>query len=396
MDRIDRRILLTLLGAIFTALLGVGIIVPILPIYAEDLGATSTMLGLMVAGFSVSRGLLQPVVGGWSDRRGRKRFLATGLLIYAVAGLLYVVAGSVLDLILIRIGHGVGSAMIVPIAMSYIGDLAPEGEEGRYMGIFNIALFAGIGSGPVIGGLFLDGFGAESAFLAMSSLAALALVLVGVVLPADGGRAGGARPPLLVTLRRMAGDRRVIGILLPRMATMVVMVPTMAFLPLLMASFMDASGVQIGAVIAARTLTNAVLQTPFGRLADRHDRGRLVVIGSAVVTAALFTVPVVESFVPLLVVFAVMGAGEAVVWPALGALAATEGRTYGQGSMMGVFNMAMSAGIFVGSLGAGTIADAFGLQWAFVAVGVVVLAAALVGQRLLASRPAPAVPARVG
>lgn len=363
---------------------------PILPIYAEDLGATSTLIGLMVAGFSVSRGLLQPVVGGWSDRRGRKRFLATGLAIYAVAGLLYVVAGSVLDLILIRIGHGVGSAMIVPIAMSYVGDLAPEGEEGRYMGIFNIALFAGIGSGPVIGGLFLDGFGAESAFIAMSSLAALALLLVGVVLPSDSGRADGARPPLRHTLRRMAGDRRVLGILLPRMATMVVMVPTMAFLPLLMEGFMDATGVQIGAVIAARTLTNAVLQTPFGRLADRHDRGRLIVVGSGVVAAALFVVSVVESFGLLLVVFVVMGAGEALVWPALGALAATEGRTYGQGSMMGVFNMAMSAGVFVGSLGAGSVADAFGLEWAFVAVGVVVAVSAVVGERLLASRPEPA------
>ena len=70
--------------------------------------------------------------------------MLAGLFLYALIGLAFPLATSVEHLILIRIVHGVGSAMITPIAMSYVGDLAPPEEEGRYMGMFNIALFSGI------------------------------------------------------------------------------------------------------------------------------------------------------------------------------------------------------------------------------------------------------------
>lgn len=379
----DRRILLTLLATVFVALLGLGIIIPIMPLYAEELGASSTMIGLMVAGFSVSRGICQPIVGGLSDRRGRRRFMLVGLTVYSLTGLLFVVAGSVLDLMLIRIVQGVGSAMIIPIAMSYVADLAPAGEEGRLMGQLNVALFAGIGSGPVVGGVFLDGLGMESAFYAMSAMAGIALLLVRFVLPADHGRKVVDRPPLLQTFTAMIHSPRVVGIMSARASTMVVMVPSMAFLPLLMEEFMDASGSQIGVVIATRTLTNAALQTPFGRLADRFDRGRLVLVGSCIMAGAMLSIPHAGQFVYLVAIFAVMGIGEAVVWPTLGALATEEGRHFGQGSTMGVFNMSMSLGILIGSIGAGTMADLYGLSAAFTAVGILLVVVAVVATRLI-------------
>jgi DHA1 family multidrug resistance protein-like MFS transporter len=124
-----------------------------------NLGATGITLGLMTAAFSISQGIIQPVVGSLSDRHGRKRFLVTGLLLYAAVGVIYTLAASIKHLILIRILHGIGSAMIVPIVMAYIGDMAPQGQEGKYMGMLNIAIFAGIGVGPVLGGLFLDTMG---------------------------------------------------------------------------------------------------------------------------------------------------------------------------------------------------------------------------------------------
>ncbi len=87
--------LATLFLAVFIALLGLGIVIPLLPVYADNLGASGIMIGLMVAGFSISRGVLQPFVGGWSDRHGRKRFLVSGLLIYSVVGFSFTLATSV-------------------------------------------------------------------------------------------------------------------------------------------------------------------------------------------------------------------------------------------------------------------------------------------------------------
>ena len=164
------RILVTVMLSVFIALLGVGVIIPVLPLLATKLGASGFSLGLITAAFSLSRGLLQPIVGSLSDRWGRKGFLVAGLFIYGLVGLLIPNANNVAQLICIRLFQGVGAAMIVPVAMAYASFLAPVGQEGRYMGTINIAIFCGIGCGPVIGGLFSDLWGLSSVFSIMAAL----------------------------------------------------------------------------------------------------------------------------------------------------------------------------------------------------------------------------------
>jgi MFS family permease len=385
----QRHLLITLLLSVFIALLGIGIIVPVMPVFAESLGAGGLALGFIIAAFSVARGICQPVVGNLSDRWGRKGFLLGGLAIFALVGLLMPEATTVGGLLLIRCLHGVGSAMIVPVAMAYVGDHAEVGHEGRFMGLLNIAIFSGIGGGPLLGGIFTDLWGMASAFYAMAALSLLAWLLVLIQMP----RATVSRPgrPVGVygALRIMMASRRTVGILLARLSTMIIMVPTMAFLPLLMHGTFAASGLQIGMVIAARTLVNALLQFPCGRLADRMDKVRLLRLGTLVISAVMCLVPLAGTFWMLLGLFVVLGAGEALIWPTLGALATEEGRHYGQGNMMGVFNLAMSGGVFCGAMGAGIISDLFGLHWAFFLIGLLVLGLTFYASRLITSPPRP-------
>jgi len=383
----EKRTLVILLLALFIAALGVGIIAPIIPIYAMDLGATGLTLGLMIAAFSISRGALQPVVGNLSDRRGRKRFLVAGLSIYAVMGLTYTLATSVEHLILIRLFHGVGSAMIVPIVMAYIGDLTPQGQEGKYMGMLNIALFAGISGGPILGGVFWDTIGINPAFYAMSALTAASLVLILTLLPPQrSDREIQSTPGLLTTLRRMLHNSRVVGMLLPRIGTMIVMVPSLGFLPILMHKLMGATGMEIGIVIAARTIVTAGLQIPFGRIADRHNKVALILTGSLIASAGVFVMPFATDFLQLVWLSVFIGIGEALIWPTLGAIAVEEGHQYGQGSMMGVFNMAMSLGILIGSLVAGSFMDLIGLEYVFYVVSIILVVSAVAGGLLIARR----------
>lgn len=369
-----RQVLVTLLLSVMIALLGIGIIVPVVPVLAVNLGASGLSLSLIIAAFSFSRSILQPVIGSLSDRWGRKGFLLSGLLVYASVGLLFPQATSVLNLIAIRALHGVGSAMIVPVAMAYVSDMAPPGEEGRYMGKLNIAIFAGIGGGPLLGGVFTDLWGMAAAFYAMAGLSFLALLLVLFQMPALEVRAQKETPlALRHALASMLRRRRTRGILLARLSTMIIMVPTMAFLPLLMHQWFNASGRQIGAIIACRTLVNALLQTPGGRLADRFDKVLLLRIGCLIIGTVICLVPLAANFWWLLLLFVVLGMGEAIIWPVLGALASEEGRRYGQGTMMGVFSLAMSSGVLLGALGSGISSDLLGLRWSFVLIGVVVL-----------------------
>jgi DHA1 family multidrug resistance protein-like MFS transporter len=387
----ERRTLVILLLALFIAVLGVGIIAPIIPIYATDLGATGVTLGLMLAAFSISRGALQPVVGSLSDRHGRKRFLVAGLSIYAAMGLTYTLATSVEQLILIRLLHGVGSAMIVPIAMAYIGDLTPRGQEGKYMGMLNIALFAGISGGPILGGIFRDTIGINPAFYTMSALTAASLGLILTLLPPQrSDREIQPTPGLLTTLRRMLHNSRVVGMLLPRIGTTVVVIPSMGFLPILMDKLMGATGVEIGIVIAARTIVTAGLQFPFGKLADRYNKVVLILTGCLVISAGVFLMPFAADLLHLVLLSVLIGVGEALIWPTLGAIAVEEGHHYGQGSMMGVFNMAMSLGVLIGSLVAGSFMDLIGLEYAFYIVSIILAVSAVAGGLLIARSGPPA------
>jgi len=381
-----RQILITLLLSVFIALLGIGIIIPVMPVFATELGANGLALGMIIAAFSVSRGLLQPVVGNLSDRLGRKGFLVTGLFIYGVVGLLIPQAGSIINLLLIRAFQGVGSAMIVPIGMAYMSVLAPPGQEGRYQSYLNIAIFCGIGCGPVIGGIVSDLLGFESVFYVMAVLSFGAFTLVLKNMPAQQAQVKASTTGLLKSLQMMMQSRLTRGILLARLVTMVIMVPSMAFLPLLMTQTIGASGLQIGFVIACRTLVNAVLQVPAGKVADKYNKLFLLITGCICLSGVIMLIPFMKTFVMFLLIYCLLGLGEAIIWPVLGAYASIEGRKrYGHGTMMGVFSLAMSGGIMAGAMLAGFSMDVWGIEFAYFVTAATVLIGTSVAALLIRS-----------
>jgi len=376
--------LLTLLLSVFIALLGIGIIVPVMPIFARELGAGGFALGMIIAAFSITRGVLQPVIGNLSDRWGRKNFFTTGLFVYGLVGLFIPHAGGVPQLIVIRAFHGIGSAMIVPIAMAYMSFFAPAGQEGRYMSYLNIAIFCGIGCGPIIGGLLSDIWGLAAVFYIMAALSFAAFLLAIVYLPGRIEAGHQAARPLLASMRGMLASGRTCGILLARYTTMIIMVPSMAFLPLLMSRWPGSSGLQIGMIIACRTLVNAVFQLPFGRIADRYNRLLLLLASSIVLGLVILLIPLIDSFLQMAVLYLLMGTAEAAIWAVLGAYASEEGRRhYGHGTMMGVFSFAMSAGVFTGAVLAGFSMNSWGIERAYYVTGSVVLALSLLAAAMI-------------
>ncbi|MEE4241968.1 MAG: MFS transporter [Desulfopila sp.] len=376
--------LVTLLLSVFIAFMGIGIIVPIMPVFAGELGAGGLALGMIIAVFSITRGVLLPVVGNLSDKWGRKSFLAAGLFIYGLVGLLIPEAESVNQLITIRAFHGVGSAMIVPIAMAYLSLLAPTGQEGRYMSYLNIAIFSGIGCGPVIGGLIFDIMGFAAVFHLMALLSFFALFLVISFMPRH--VPGKSIRPLgiLPSLRNMAASLKTSGILLARCGTMIIMVPTMAFLPLIMSEWEGSSGLLIGIVIAARTLVNALLQVPFGKLSDRYNKLTIMSGSTSCLVLAVMCIPWMENFAQMLILYLFLGAAEAAVWAVLGAYASIEAKKhYGHGTMMGVFAMAMSLGVFFGAVISGITMDKLGIIVAFTITGCTVLVISLTAAAMI-------------
>jgi DHA1 family multidrug resistance protein-like MFS transporter len=349
--------------SIFSSMLGLGIIAPLLPLYAESLGASVIWIGVIFSGFSISRALFMPLVGHISDRKGRRVFIYTGLFVYAVISLGYIWASRVSELTFVRLVHGLASAMVVPIAQAYIGELSPEGEEGTWMGYFNAAFVAGFGIGPLMGGVLTDYFSMDTAFYTMGVFNLLAFVLVFFLLPEVSHRKESNEVPQ-PHLPRMRESRVMKGLLSFRAVQSLGMGALMTFLPLF-GTDLGLSPGQIGAVLAMYFLLVSTSQLLSGRIADVFNRKGLVISGSLVSLAFLALIPFMQHLWQLLALCIFGAIGGTLSLPASSALTVEEGKKYGMGAAMGVLNMAMSIGMAVGPILGGLIADQVNINSVF-------------------------------
>jgi multidrug resistance protein len=143
-------------GVIWTTvaidLIGFGIVLPILPQYAERFGVGAALIGVLSASFSLAQLIFAPVWGRLSDRFGRKPILLVSLFGTALGSLLTGVAGSIWILFVGRILDGVSGAS-VSVAQAAVGDVSPPSQRARLMGLLGAAFGVGFVVGPAIGAL---------------------------------------------------------------------------------------------------------------------------------------------------------------------------------------------------------------------------------------------------
>lgn len=376
--------LIVLLGTNFIAMTGVGFVVPFLPLFARELGASGFALGLLVAGFSLSMAVVQPLAGSFSDTYGRKRFLSAGLAIFAVCGFSYNLTDSVTDIMIVRFVQGIGAGMVFPVATAYMADWAPPQYEGRYMGLFNVSLMAGFGSGPIIGGILNDLFGIKSAFYGMGCASFLALIIVIIALPEIRARkVDNENTQLFRVFQSILKNRRMRGVLLVRMNMMLAIFSSFVFLPVIMSEGLNTSATMIGVVLTSRTLVSAALQIPCGWLADRYNRVTLTIISVLSVAGFISLFGFSTAVWHVTVLFILMGVGEALFLPTTSALAMEDGHAFGMGATMGIFNTALTLGMFVGSISVGFLIDQFGFGLAYALIAGVVAFTCVVGSPMM-------------
>ncbi len=365
--------MLALNGAIFVSMLGFGIISPILPIYAQGMGASSLMLGVMFGAFSFSRALVVPWVGILSDRLGRKQFLLASLLGFGVLALALIWAASPLDLTINRLIQGVFSAMLMPVAMAMVADLAPKGFEGRAFAGFNTAFLLGLGTGPFVGGFIYDVFGVNANFIFLSAVClvsfVMVLLLVGNTVPlTPQDEPGGFWRDL-----RLLQDRTMQGLFINRVATNLGTAIYLSFLPVLGAS-KGLSSFEIGILFGVNTLVMTVIQKPSAWLADTRFRLCLGVAGSVMIGVCRILLVWADGFTTFLLVIILDGLAAGLIMPAINALGIEAGRERqaGMGAVMGFFTLALSIGFLVGPVLGGFLADHTSLQTSFYIIGICV------------------------
>ena len=312
--------------------------------------------------------MFTPLIGRLSDLKGRKNLLLVGLTGYTILSFFYAAADTTSSLVIIRFFHGLASAMVLPISMAYIGDIAPKNEEGKYLGTFTISFFMGLAAGPVIGGTLYDIWHMNAAFYAMGAISFLSLLFLIFMLPEINAHKK-IKPSSLKTILK---DKTMQAMFIFRLMNAFGVAALMGFLPLL-AQKINVSVFQIGFVVTTNLLVSSLLQRYFGIIADKSDKVKMSIIGSIMMLIALALMPLSTGFYTLLLFNLLMGFGSAISIPAGSAITAQLGRKLGMGSVMGIFNTAFGIGGGIGPIIAGLMMVAFGLATVFVSSAVIVL-----------------------
>lgn len=375
MNRYGVNIFITLFFSIFVAVTGVGIVIPLLPVYAHDLGASGFYISMIFGSFSLSRTFLLPYFGRMSDRRGRKPYIVLGLLSYGVISLGFMMAETVETLILLRFLHGIASAMVMPVAQAYVGDITPPGKEGFYMGLFSMSMFAGLSLGPFMGGIINSKYGLGAAFAGMGILAAFAFILSLFFLPPIRLERVNLDKRKMEPWKKILSNRVILGLVSFRFAYTTCVGVIWCFLPLYMKIHFDLGSSASGTLVMLMVLIGAVFHVPFGYAADKLNKMVLMMTGGTVVILSMVSFEWSEGFYSLLASVSAFGIGGGIAVPALSAIAVSEGKkAKAVGSVMAILTMAHSMGMLTGSLIAGVVMDFIDLRHAFPMGSVIMLA----------------------
>jgi len=374
MERLDKKIFGTLFFSIFSSITGVGIVVPLLPVYAHDMGASGLYIGLIFGVFAFSRTVFLPYFGRKSDQQGRKPFIVAGLLGYTVISFAFTLAKRVEYIILIRFIQGIASAMIMPATQAYVGEIAPPKREGMVMGFFNLSIFVGLSVGPVIGGIMKDWISLDSAFVTMGCLSGigffLSLLLLPSVEPARTLKTESDRG----LWSRLMKDRLISGIFLYRLVYTAAISTIWGFLPVFANLEFAISSSEIGILIMLGILVSGLLQTPMGIAADKHNKRLMIVSGGCIVIGSLMGFKLSRGFWDLFFANVAFGVGGSMSMAPLMAIAVQKGaESRAMGGVMGLMTMAHSLGMMSGAMLMGILMDYMNMRLAFLFISLSML-----------------------
>jgi MFS family permease len=339
-----------------------GILLPAVPRYVEGpLGGNDVAVGLSVAAFAVTALFLRPWAGRLGDRRGRRLLMLVGGAAVAVSVLGYVVATTVPLLFAFRLMSGFGEAFFFTGAASAINDLAPESRRGEAVSFFSLALYVGIGIGPVIGEALMESVGFTATWLVAGGFAVLAAVLT---LGVPETRPEGEPPAEPAGLIHPAALRPGTALL----ASVWGMSGFFAFVPLY-ALDIGLEGSRFvfllySAIVVAIRSFGARIPDIIGPVVASRSALATSTVGLAVV--ALWSSPT-----GLFVGVSIFAVGSALAFPGLMMLALRGTPASQRGAIIGTFTAFVDLGFGLGPATLGVVSEAFGYRGLFLTASAV-------------------------
>ena len=361
----ENSALLMICVATGITMLGQGIIAPVLPLYANEFGVSTAMVGATISVFGLARILFNLPSGILSDRFGRRIFLVGGPLVTALGTFLSAFAGDIWQLLAFRFIAGIGSAMFMTAGLTVIADISTPENRGRNLSLHLGSLLVGVSIGPAVGGLTAELFGLQAPFYLVGTLSALCAVWAVRVVPETGGRAmtptstADAAPPVAwFSLRPLLANQ---GLLLVSLVTFSIFFTRtgsrQTILPLFGNDEFGLTAGALGAIFAMMAFINLLTIVPAGVWADRYGRKRTIVPSALLAAGALCLFAFTNSLAVFLIAAMLLALGTGISGPAPAAYAADVIPDNARGLGMGLFRTYSDVGFVVGPLLLGWIDD---------------------------------------
>lgn len=346
----NRSALAILFVIVFIDLLGFGMVIPVMPLYAARLGASEAWVGLLSAGYSLMQFVFAPIWGRWSDRVGRRPVLLISIAMTALAFAMYGAASTFGILLVSRLFAGAATANIA-IARAFVADVTPPEGRAKGMGIIGAAFGLGFVLGPAIGGFLSQAVSVSFPAYVAAALAGANGIAAYFVLPEPEERSvrEEARRVRFVEFfkeMRRPGIRRLILIFGLTVLAFAAMEATYALLVTkrygLDLEHVDYLFAYIGVLIVI------VQGGLIGRLTRAYGEKKLLVAGLVLQAVALALLPFAVTTIGLVLATAPLAIGSGLSQPSLASLLSRFARADDQGGTLGMGESAAAIGRVVG------------------------------------------------
>ncbi len=378
--------LIVLFATVLVDMIGFGIVLPLLPYYAESFGASPFDVTLLVASFSAMQFLAVPFWGRISDRHGRRPFIVLGLFASALSYLLFGLAQSLTVLFVSRIAAGAAGGTI-SVAQAYVADATGPEDRARGMGMLGAASGLGVLIGPAIGGYFSQFGYAVPGFIAAGLCAVNGLAAI-VILPESRRaeeRAAG-RGTQAATLRSWVATLTAYPFVL-LLAVYFLAIMSFSAMTGVLALFAERAhgmdAMDMGVVFATAGGTTVVVRGLIvGWLVRRFGERRIVQAGTGVLAAVLALLPLVPSPGAIFAMVPFWALATGLTFPSLASLVSQETDADSQGAVLGGQQVVGGIGRVLGPLWAGALFEHVGIRTPFFLGAGLVAVAVLVALRL--------------
>lgn len=330
---------------------------PILPLFAQDLGAEGAALGLIAAASTIPGILVSLPAGSLSDRWGYRRVMYLSALIFATAPFLYLFVDGPEALWAVRFYHGFATAIFGTVAKAAIVDAFPDQKASR-LTFYSSSTIVGRSAAPFLGGflLVLTNYGYKDVYALIGVAGLSALLAIVMVYRRDGSGIGPRKvhAPLASQLWSIVSQRRVL------VASTVEAVQYFTFgaFEFFIVLYAAAAGIDlmlITLITGSQLLTVIFVKPMLGRLADRSGKERLIVAGLILGGVSVMLVPLTGNPAALITLSIAFGTGFAAVTASTDALVSDLCESSGSGSTMGFLNTLMDVGQAAGPIAVGAV-----------------------------------------